>query len=94
LLETRRDVVRGWSAIADDLVRQGEVQLAGAVRDFVKQMPPVATEREWIRNRMVDDTRTRQGTLWRYMEAELKRIDVGRTVDRSVRSRDRDEYTR
>jgi hypothetical protein len=41
---------------------------------------------------MVDDTRTRQGTLWRYMEAELKRIDVGRPRDDSWR--DRDGYTR
>jgi hypothetical protein len=94
LLETRRDIVRGWSAIADDLARQEEVQLAGAVRDFVKQMLPAATEREWIRNRMVDDARTRQGTLWRYMEAELKRIDVGRAAERPARWRDRDGYTR
>jgi hypothetical protein len=92
LLETRRQVVRGWSEVANDLARQGEVQLAGAVREFVRQMPPVRTEREWIRDRMVDDTRTRQGTLWRYMEAELKRIDVGRPRDDSWR--DRDGYTR
>ena len=92
LLETRRQVVRGWSEVANDLGRQGEVQLAGAVREFVRQMPPLRTEREWIRDRMVDDTRTRQGTLWRYMEAELKRIDVGRP--RADRWRDRDGYTR
>ena len=94
LLETRRQVVHGWTAIADDLVRQGEGQLAGAVRDFVKQMPPVSTEREWIRNRMVDDVRTRQGTLWRYMEAELKRIDVRLAARRTRQWRDTGGYTR
>jgi hypothetical protein len=94
LLETRREVVRGWSAIADDLARQGEAQLAGAVMDFVKELPPVTTEREWIRNRMVEDTRTRQGTLWRHLEAEQKRIAVGRASRRTERWRDRDGYTR
>jgi hypothetical protein len=94
LLETRREVVRGWNAIANDLDRQGDKQLAGAVKDFVKQMPPVVTEREWIRNRMVEDTRTRQGTLWRYLEAEQKRIELGHAAGRTDRWRDRDEFTR
>jgi type IV secretory pathway VirD2 relaxase len=94
LLETRREVVRGWSAVADDLARQGEGQLAGAVKDFVRQMASVATEREWIRNHMVEDSRTRQGRLWRYLEAEQKRIDVGRAPGRIERRRERDEYTR
>jgi hypothetical protein len=78
LLETRRAVVRGWSAIADDLARYGEVQLAGTGRGFVNQMPPVTTEREWIRNRMIEDARTRQGTLRRYLAAQLKSFSVGR----------------
>jgi len=94
LLETRREVVRGWSAIAEDLDRQGDKRLAGAVRNFVNQMPPVATEREWIRNRMVEDTRTRQGTLWRYLEVEQKRIELGHTAGRTDRWRDRNDYTR
>jgi hypothetical protein len=92
LLETRRQVIRGWGEVANDLDRQGEMQLAAEVRQFVRQMPPVATEREWIRNRMVEDTRTREGTLWRYMEAELKRIDVRRPS--ADRWRDRSDYTR
>jgi hypothetical protein len=94
LLETRREVVRGWSAVADDLARQGEAQLAGAVRDFVKKMPPVTTEREWIRNRMVEDTRTRQGVLWRYLEAAQKRVHVDRPAQRTDRLRTREDYTR
>jgi len=57
-------------------------------------MPPVATEWEWIRNRMVQDTRMRQGALWRYIEAELKRINVVRVAEGPARWSDRDEYTR
>jgi hypothetical protein len=59
LLETRRQIVRGWSEIADDLVVQDLVELALAVRQFVKDLPPVLTEREWIRDRMLDQVRTR-----------------------------------
>jgi len=57
-------------------------------------MSPVATEWEWIRNRMVQDTRMRQGALWRYIEAELKRINVVRVAEGPARWSDRDEYTR
>jgi hypothetical protein len=59
LLETRRAVVRGWSGIADDLVVQGQVGLALAVRDFVKGLPPVKTEREWILARMLQQVKAR-----------------------------------
>jgi hypothetical protein len=53
LLETRDKVVRGWSEIADDLVFQGQVDLAEAVRHFVRRLPPARTEREWIRDRLL-----------------------------------------
>jgi hypothetical protein len=94
LLQTRSDVMRGWSAIANDLARQGEVKLAGGVKDFMREMPPVTTEREWLRDRMVEDTRTRQGTLWRHLEAELKRIDVRPPAHRRRQWRDTGGYTR
>lgn len=95
LLETRRDVVRGWSAVADDLARQGETQLASTVREFVRHMPPALTEREWLRDRMLDEQRTRQGTLYRSWQAELKRVDVGRpTAEHSRDPRDRGGYAR
>jgi hypothetical protein len=58
LLETRRQVVQGWHEIADDLVIQDQVQLALAVRQFVKDLPPARTEREWIRDRLVEQART------------------------------------
>lgn len=53
VLRTRRDVVRGWVGLSDDLVLQGEVQLAKAVRAFVKQLPPARTERESIRDALL-----------------------------------------
>jgi hypothetical protein len=57
LLETRGRVVQGWNEVADDLARQCQAELALAVRSFVKQLPPVRTEREWIRDRMLEQTR-------------------------------------
>ena len=57
LLETRRRIVRGWNGVADDLVRQGQAELALEVRRFVTQLPPVRTEREWIRDRMLEQAR-------------------------------------
>jgi hypothetical protein len=53
LLETRRDIVRGWTEIAGILVRQGEVELAQSVRHFIRRLPPACTEREWIRDELL-----------------------------------------
>ena len=57
LLETRRRIVRGWNAIADYLTQQGQADLAQEVRRFITQLPPVRTEREWIRDRILEQTR-------------------------------------
>jgi hypothetical protein len=57
LLETRRRIVRGWNEIAGDLARQGQADLAQEVRRFITQLPPVRTEREWIRDRILEQTR-------------------------------------
>jgi hypothetical protein len=57
LLETRRRVIRGWNAIADDLARQGERDLALEVLRFVTQLPPVRTEGEWIRDRILEQAK-------------------------------------
>jgi len=51
--------VRGWSGIADDLILQGQAELALTVGDFLKRLPPVRTEREWMRDRMVEQAKTR-----------------------------------
>jgi hypothetical protein len=48
LVQTRKAIVNGWMQAADILDRQGEISLAGDVRYFVKHLPPVLTDREWI----------------------------------------------
>jgi predicted transcriptional regulator len=48
LLETRREVERGWWAVSDILVAQGRPELAAEVRRFSAQMPPPWTDREAI----------------------------------------------
>ena len=73
MLETRRDVVRGLSEVADDLMLQGQVELAQAVRGFVKQLPPVRTEREWIRDELLQQATTerhRAVASWRAFRAQ------------------------
>lgn len=66
LLRTRRDVERGWGSVSELLKRDGDVDLAGRVRQFVNEMPPAYVDREWIaadmvrrlRNSTPDRTRT------------------------------------
>jgi hypothetical protein len=48
LLETRREVERGWWAVSDILVAEGRLDLAAQVRRFSAQMPPPWTDRESI----------------------------------------------
>ena len=48
LLETRRAVLDGWRGLSDLLERDGNSQLAGAVRRFAEAMPPPMTEKETI----------------------------------------------
>lgn len=46
LLETRRSLVSAWMKAADVLDAQGEIILAGDVRYFVKDLPPVLNDRQ------------------------------------------------
>jgi len=48
LVATRRDVVRGWNAMAQLLDEQGHRELATVVRRFVERMSPPQSERQWI----------------------------------------------
>jgi hypothetical protein len=57
LIETRKDVERGWCAISDILVAQGQPDLAAQVRRFSAQMPPPWTDREWIAQALRRHTR-------------------------------------
>lgn len=46
LLETRRQITRGWAVIHDLLEEAGQAAVARQVRRFLSRMPPVATEQE------------------------------------------------
>jgi hypothetical protein len=48
LVQTRRSVELGWAAVTDVLVIQGHPKLAAKVGEFVKQMSPPRTEKEFI----------------------------------------------
>ena len=48
LMETRREVERGWRVVSDILARQGRPELAEQVRKFVERLPPPLTEKEWV----------------------------------------------
>ena len=52
LLETRRDVERGWLVLAGMLQRDGMHDLAEDVRRHVERMPAVRTDREEIAHRL------------------------------------------
>ncbi len=60
VVQTREEVVRGWGAVAADLELQGHLELAREVRRFVARMPPAVTEREWMRNRMLEHVKERE----------------------------------
>jgi hypothetical protein len=62
LLATRRSVMRGWSEVADELAHQGRVELAGTIREFASSLPSPRTEREWVRDRLTDQSRLRAET--------------------------------
>jgi hypothetical protein len=48
LMETRKAVTSHWNKTADALDAQGEVVLAGEVRQFARRLPPVLTVKERI----------------------------------------------
>lgn len=48
LVDTRRDVERGWWAFADTAARAGMRDLAAQARRFIDRMPPARTDWEWI----------------------------------------------
>lgn len=48
LVETRKDVVRGWLGLARRLADEGHGELASELSRFVNAMPPPRTDREWI----------------------------------------------
>ena len=57
LLETRKQVERGWWAVSDTLVAEGRPELAAQVRRFSAEMPPPWTNRELIAQALRRQTR-------------------------------------
>jgi hypothetical protein len=57
LLETRRAVERGWWAVNDILVAEGQPELAAQVRQFSSHMPSLRTDRESIAEALGRHTR-------------------------------------
>jgi hypothetical protein len=75
LLQTRREVERGWRAVSDLLAGQGQWELASQVRRFVEGMPLAQTEKE----RLVADLRTRIDTARRLHHGAARDLRQERT---------------
>jgi hypothetical protein len=57
LVQTRKEVERGWRAVGEMLVIEGQIELAAQVRRFVDQMPPPRTEKERVAAGLVERVR-------------------------------------
>jgi hypothetical protein len=57
LVTTRKEVVRGWAAVSEILVAQGQPELATQVKRFVDAMPPPLTEKEQLAAQILQRTR-------------------------------------
>jgi hypothetical protein len=55
--EKRRDLERGWLATSDALRGKGHFALADQTRQFVRNLPPARTEREWLTAGLLEQTR-------------------------------------
>jgi hypothetical protein len=52
LVQTRKDLVRGWRTVSDALATAGQMELARQVVRFVDQLSPAQTEKEQIAARL------------------------------------------
>lgn len=60
LLETRNAVAQGWQEVAGRLAGPEQRALAREVLNFVREMPPVLTERQRIAQELLKQLRSRQ----------------------------------
>jgi len=74
LAETRKAVVTGWLGVAALLDKQGEPALAGEVRQFVKGLPPVLTDRERIATELIRHVNARRSARTREDDLVRERI--------------------
>jgi hypothetical protein len=58
-LATRRAVVQGWKEVGKRLAGQGQLELAEAVRTFVVQLPQPRTDKELIKEPLLEKRRAR-----------------------------------
>src|SRR5262249_54029349 len=72
LLETRKDVRRGWAAISEQLMAEGRRDLVASADRFAAQMPPPKTEREWIRDELLNKIRHERSREGRSVEYLLR----------------------
>jgi len=59
LIQTRREVERGWCALAERMEQAGEREVAGRVRRFVDRMSRARTDRELMAEQMLAAARGR-----------------------------------
>jgi len=57
LIATRRRMQQGWRVASEILVSQGQPELAADVRRFISEMPPVATEKEFLAIKILERQR-------------------------------------
>ena len=57
LLDTRRNVVRGWLGIREALRAEGREGLAKEVEQYITRMPTPLTEREWFEQALREHAR-------------------------------------
>jgi hypothetical protein len=66
LVETQKEVERGWRVTSDILLNQGQPELAGQVTRFLGNMTPPRTERELISRGIIEHARTSPAKQKRY----------------------------
>jgi hypothetical protein len=57
LVETRKQVVRGWVQLATALNNDGDPALADQVRSFAAGFSPPRTDREWVARELISRAR-------------------------------------
>jgi hypothetical protein len=61
--ESRRDIECGWFAASDALKSHGHTALADQARQFVRNLPPARTEREWLMAGLREQARSRRAPV-------------------------------
>jgi hypothetical protein len=53
LLATRAELRSAWRKVSDALRRIGKVELSSDINNFVAQMQPPMTDREWVAEKLL-----------------------------------------